>query len=150
MRPSRILWLLVALSAIFVVWWKTTPHAKPVIVESKLETHVFADNQLNVRIRNDGRDGWVLVSYKTTHTSSDLFIRRRGRIERWWSEDDSKLDVVPKEQTTQGGPWECCTFLKAGETKAVQLELPQNNSSHTQLGPFVSAVLSPPLLAPVK
>jgi hypothetical protein len=71
-----------AIAILFLCGCERQPPAKPVILEKKLATNVFSDNKLDVRIRNDGRDGWVLLSYGTTDTSTDIEVRRRGKIER--------------------------------------------------------------------
>ena len=57
---------------------KPAPPAKPVIVNKKLETYWFADSKLTVGLRNDGKDGWVVVFYKTTRTNTSWEVKRRS------------------------------------------------------------------------
>lgn len=120
--------------------------ARPTIVESKMEIYFWASSKINVRVRNDGRDGWIAISYNTTRIDTDYDITRRGGIERSIREavngDDSKYVLESKKTTVQTGNWECRVFLKAGETKLVQLELPGRSGADAQHGPFVTSVHS--------
>lgn len=128
--------------------------AKPMILDTELETNMFTSNKINVRIRNDGLEGWVVISYSTTQTSTDYSVRRRGKIERTVRDaingDDDKYVLESDQHTKIKGAWQCCTLLKAGEIKLIQLELPGHSGLDDQRGTSVSAVLSKPTSTTVK
>lgn len=130
------------------------PTAIPEVIDSKLETHLFADNKINVHIRNNGRDGWVSISYSTGQTRTEVVRRRRGKLERtlleWFDGNDSKYERTMKRSYKNTGSWEWCTFVGGGETKFLQLELPHHSSGDEQSGPYVSAILSQPPSIPVR
>jgi hypothetical protein len=129
----------------FIPSGNNPPPAKPKIVDYTLTTNWFDDNEVAVTLRNDGQDGWVVVRYRTTTTDTD--IKRRPGVEVWarhnlTSEDDSEYYL--DQHTWTKGVWACCTFLKAGEQKLIQIKLPNHSSWDNQCYPSVTPVLVKP------
>jgi len=131
------------------------PPAKPVVTNQQLETYWFAKNKINVWLRNDGKDGWVRISYETTSTDTSWDIKRRSGAEVWLrhnltSEDDSEYVLQGETRTYTAGSWSCYTFMKAGQSKHIQLEMPGHSSWDTQSSAQAEGVAEVPKDAVIK
>lgn len=143
--------LSLALPAFAWPWSKPEPQ----VFESKLETNLFSPNVVNAVVQNKGSDGWVLLSYYTTDTSTSFDIKRRSGAEVWFrrnltSGDDSEYYFDVETNTRETGRWQCCSYMKADQVKRIRLEMPNHTGSDNQFGPFVVSLSSQPKNVTVK
>ena len=120
------------------------PPARPQVLEHRLDSRVFGDNILNVKVENAGQAGWVVIS-NVAGRSVDKIEYEPGAV-TWFRNTfttDPSLGFDVKSRWRQTGRWEVCTWIGAGETKWVSFELPGHSSSSTD-SPKATAVHTVP------
>src|ERR1700722_11576184 len=126
------------------------PPAKTVVRWWKVDQNMFSDNTAVVKVENIGKDGWIQISVKGIHSWSET--QQEPESVTWFKNmfTAEGSSGYTEQHFTTANEWIVYTWITAGETKFVTIDLSGERNEDSVSESIVAGVMLPPKDAVLK